>query len=57
MRQNSVEVSQSVANKILALFGTRKFQEALIILVNKQAGLLGLLGLIVLIKPNELSAQ
>jgi hypothetical protein len=27
------------------------------ILVNKQAGLLGLLGLIVLIKPNELSAQ
>jgi hypothetical protein len=29
----------------------------IIILVNKQAGLLGLLGLIVLIKPNELSAQ
>jgi hypothetical protein len=30
MRQNSVEVSQSVANKISASFKTRKFQEALI---------------------------
>jgi hypothetical protein len=30
MRQNNVEVSQSVANQISSSFGTHKFQDALI---------------------------
>jgi hypothetical protein len=30
MRENNVEVSQSVTNKISALFRTRRFQDALI---------------------------